>query len=248
MNRKNHPDISSATLHILAMALMLCDHLWATVIPGNQWLNSVGRAAFPIFAFLIVEGYFHTKDLKRYMLRLLLFALAAETPFNLICTGSPFYPFHQNVLWTLLMGLTLIHINELSRGRGVLRQAFAAAGTVLVGYAVGFLAMVDYYGVGVLTVLVFYFFRERKWWNLLAQFAALYYLNVEVLGGLYFEIAIFGYSVEVVQQGLALLALIPIWLYRGRQGHHSKAFRWICYGFYPAHMLALYLAGILLGQ
>ena len=239
-------DLSSATLHILAMLLMLCDHLWATIIPGNQWLTCIGRIAFPIFAFLIAQGYFHTRGLKRYMLRLLLFALIAEIPFNLMYSASPIYPFHQNVLWTLLMGLCLIHVNELARKRGGLwRRVLVAVGTLLLGYVAGFLLMVDYYGAGVLTVLVFYFFRGRKWWQFLGQFAALYYLNVEVLGGLYFEVSLFGQNFEIVQQELALLALIPIWLYRGRQGHHSKVFRWLCYGFYPAHMLVLYLIAIL---
>ena len=240
-------DLSSASLHILAMVFMLCDHLWATVIPGNQWLTCVGRLAFPIFAFLIAEGYTHTRSVRRYMLRLLLSALIAEIPFNLMCAGTPFYPFHQNVLWTLLMGLCLIHLNELARSKGKLwLRILTAAGTLLFGFALGFLTMVDYYGAGVLTVLVFYFFRGRKWWNFLAQIAALYYLNVEVLGGLYFEVSLFGQNFEIVQQGLALLSLLPIWLYRGRQGHSSKAFRALCYGFYPAHMLALYLIGLLI--
>ncbi len=246
MNFLKRFELSSAALHILAMVLMLCDHLWATVIPGNQWLTCIGRLAFPIFAFLIAEGYFHTRNVKRYMLRLLLFALIAEIPFDLMYSGVPVYPFHQNVLWTLLLGLCLIHVNELARKKdGLWRCVLAAALTVLIGYATGYLAMLDYYGVGVLTVLVFYFFRERKWWSFLAQFAALYYLNVEILGGLYFEVSLFGQTFEIVQQGLALFALLPIWLYRGRQGHHSRAFRRFCYGFYPAHMLALYLIGTL---
>ena len=58
-------DISSFGLHLLAMGLMLCDHLWATVVPGNDWLTCIGRLAFPIFAFMTVEGYFHTKNLKK---------------------------------------------------------------------------------------------------------------------------------------------------------------------------------------
>ena len=53
MKAKRHFDLSAATLHILAMAFMLCDHLWATVIPGNQWLTCLGRLAYPIFAFMI---------------------------------------------------------------------------------------------------------------------------------------------------------------------------------------------------
>ena len=58
-------DLSAAALHILAMALMLMDHLWATLLPAQEWLTCAGRLAFPIFAFMAVEGYFHTHDLKK---------------------------------------------------------------------------------------------------------------------------------------------------------------------------------------
>lgn len=99
--------------------------------------------------------------------------------------------------------------------------------------------MVDYYGAGVLTVFVFYFLHGRKWWCFLGQLAALYWLNVELLGGLMYPVQLFGMEFELCQQGLALLALIPIWLYRGRQGYHSKPFQYLCYAFYPVHMLLL---------
>ncbi len=239
-------DLSSAALHVLAMAFMLCDHLWATVIPGNQWLTCVGRLAFPIFAFMIVEGYFHTRDLGRYVRRLLLLAVLTEVPFNLMCSGGVFYPYHQNVIWTFLMGIGAIWLNEKAaqRRKGWLRAVTAAA-TVCAGGVLGYVTMVDYYGAGVLTVLAFYFFRGRKWWSLLGQLAALYWLNAVLLGGLYFEVEIFGVTVEIVQQSLALLALIPIWLYRGRQGYHGKWFRRFCYGFYPVHMLCLHLLQVL---
>lgn len=160
-------DLSAAALHIIAMVLMLMDHLWATLLPAQEWLTCAGRLAFPIFAFMTVEGYFHTRNLKRYALRLLLFALLSEVPFDLMYGGTWFYPVHQNVIWTLLLGL---------------------------------------------------------------------------LGGLMYPIRLFGMEFELCQQGLALLALVPIWLYRGRQGCHSKPFQYACYAFYPVHMLLLVLA------
>ena len=68
-------DISAAALHIIAMTLMLMDHLWATLLPAKEWLTCAGRVAFPIFAFMAVEGYFHTRSFKKYILRMLLFAV-----------------------------------------------------------------------------------------------------------------------------------------------------------------------------
>ena len=242
-----HPfELTSFVLHILAMIFMLCDHLWATIVPGNQWLTCLGRLTFPIYAFLITEGYFHTKNLRRYLLRLLIFAVVSEIPFNLMCGNSLFYPIHQNVLWTLLLGLLLIHWNEHARKKGGLpRRILTAVTSVVVGYAAGFLTFLDYFGVGVITVVVFYFFRERKWWCLLGQIVVLWYLNTEVLGGLGYDLTLFGRDFFLVQQSLALLALIPIWLYRGRQGYHSKPFQYFCYAFYPGHILLLFLLQLL---
>ena len=65
----------------------------------NDWLTCIGRIAFPIFAFMIVEGYFHTRDLKKYVKRIFIFALISEIPFNLALGSRLFYPIHQNVLW-----------------------------------------------------------------------------------------------------------------------------------------------------
>lgn len=234
--------ITTAALHILAMAFMLCDHMWATVIPGNQWLTCIGRLAFPIFAFLIVEGYFHTSNLRKYVLRLLACAVISEMPFNLMYGGSWINPFHQNVIWTLLMGLGWIHLNERVRKKGNKPlTVIVFLVTVIAGYLLGSLTFADYNGVGVVTVLVFYLFRNRNLWCFLGQLVALYYLNVEVLSGLYFEITVGGVTLHIVQQGLALFSLIPIWLYNGKKGYHSKWFQYVCYGFYPVHMLVLYI-------
>lgn len=234
-------DLSSAGLHILAMFFMLCDHLWGTILPW-EWLTCVGRLAFPIFAFMIVEGYYHTHNLRQYILRLLILAIVSEIPFNLLYVGTFFYPFHQNVIWTFLIGLLLICLIERSKKSGrkwiVCLVSFAA---IVIGFLAGFVVISDYYGTGVLTVLVFYFFRGRKWWNFLGQLICLYIINFEMLGGLYYPIVLFGHEFELLRQGLAILVLIPIWLYRGRQGYHTKAFQYFCYAFYPVHMLLIVL-------
>ena len=240
MKNKISLETTSASLHIMAMAFMLCDHLWGTIVPGNDWLTCIGRITFPIFAFLIVEGYFHTSSLKKYMGRLLVFALVSEIPFNLAMGSRVFYPVHQNVLWSFLISLLLIHWNERARKSGKIWKRIVVGGvSVAVGSLLGLITMVDFYHAGVLTALTFYFFRGKKWWNYLAQLFCLWYINTEILGGFGYEIALFGKTFFLMRQGFALLALIPLWLYKGRQGHHSKAFRWFCYAFYPAHLLVL---------
>ena len=233
-------ELTAAVLHIIAMTLMLMDHLWATLLPAREWLTCAGRVAFPIFAFMAVEGYFHTRSFKKYILRMLLFAVLSEIPFDLMYGGTWFYPVHQNVLWTFLLGLLGGWGMEQVRKKGKTWMYLLVCVLVVpAGLVLGTLCMVDYYGVGVLTVFVFYFLHGRKWWCFLGQLAALYWLNVELLGGLMYPVQLFGMEFELCQQGLALLALIPIWLYRGRQGYHSKPFQYLCYAFYPVHMLLL---------
>lgn len=233
-------ELTAAVLHIIAMTLMLMDHLWATLLPAREWLTCAGRVAFPIFAFMAVEGYFHTRSFKKYILRMLLFAVLSEIPFDLMYGGTWFYPVHQNVLWTFLLGLLGVWLMEQVRKKGKTWMYLLVCVLVVpAGLVLGTLCMVDYYGVGVLTVFVFYFLHGRKWWCFLGQLAALYWLNVELLGGLMYPVQFFGMEFELCQQGLALLALIPIWLYHGRQGYHSKPFQYLCYAFYPVHMLLL---------
>lgn len=240
MAQNSKLDISSFTLHILAMGFMLCDHLWAVLFPAEEWLTCIGRIAYPIFAFMIVEGYTHTHNLRRYMLRIFLWACLSEIPFNIMYGGSIFYPYHQNVLWTFLQSLLLIILIEKCRLRfKTASAAMLSAGLTAFGFAIGYVTMTDYYGIGVLTVLMFYFFRGQTWKSRLVQFVCLYILNVELLGGYYYTFHLFGHDIEFTQQGLALLSLIPIWLYHGRQGIHNKIFQYACYAFYPVHIIEL---------
>lgn len=230
--------LNAFELKLLAMALMLCDHLWATVVPGSMWLTNLGRMAFPIFAFQIAEGWVHTGDRRRYLRRMFLWALASEIPFNLMYGGGILYPFHQNVLFTFCLALLLLGLIDRAGRRG--RWAFwlAAALALVLGYYLGMLAMVDYFGYGVVTVLLFYLVRDlplRPLW----QLAGLALINLYLMKGMTFPVTLLGHPVELPQQALALLALVPIWLYNGERGPDSRGLRRACYAFYPAHMLVL---------
>lgn len=234
-------ELTSAALHILAMIFMLLDHLWATVVLGNDWMTCVGRLAFPIFAFLLAEGFFHTRSRKNYAKRLLIFALISEIPFNLMVSGRIFFPIHQNVLWTFLIAFGLMAWNERVKDAAPWRRALRFAASFLMGLVVGLLTMVDYYGYGVAMVLTFYIFRGGSWRHRLGQAVMLWWINSSLMGGLVYEFEVLGRLWVIHQQSFAVLALIPIWLYRGNPGHRSKAFQYFCYAFYPVHMLILAL-------
>lgn len=244
MERKWHLETTSMSLHIMAMGFMLCDHLWGTIVAGNDWLTCIGRIAFPIFAFMIVEGYFHTKNLKKYIGRLLLFAVLSEIPFNLVMGSSVFYPLHQNVLWSFLISIGLIHLNEKVKDK-IWKRILVGFVTIVLGYILGLVTMVDFYHAGILTVLVFYFFRQRKWWCYVGQLICLAYINIEMLSGFSYELNLFGNTYYLARQALALLALIPIWMYHGKQGPHNKILQYTYYAFYPVHLLILGLIRVL---
>ena len=245
--KKQEIGIDALTLHILAMLLMLCDHAWATVIPGQEWLTAVGRLAFPLFAFMLAEGFRRTRNVKRYALRLLALALLSEIPFDLMYGGTVFYPFHQNVIWTFLIALLCMWAISAVRRRGKMSLTILICLiTAAVGYLAGRLLMTDYGGEGVLTVLLFYLLPGDTWQQKLCQVLGMIGLNCILLASLVFPVSLWGHILELPEQGLALLALIPIWLYNGKQGYHSCCTRLLCYGFYPVHMLILALCMIYL--
>ena len=154
--------INSDMLKILAMIFMLLDHMWATIITGNQWMTNIGRLAFPIFAFLIVEGFTHTSDLKKYMKRLFIFGLISEIPFNLIYSGSVIFPFHQNVMFTLLLGLLSINAIDKFKKNKNLKNFFKCFLKIIAYLLLGTILFVDYGATGIITVIVFYIFRNTK--------------------------------------------------------------------------------------
>ena len=239
MNKKIKFETTSFSLHIMAMLFMLCDHMWGISLVDHDIFTCIGRLAFPIYAFLLVEGYFHTGNLKKYVKRLLLFAVLSEIPFNLVMGSSWFYPIHQNVLWSFLIAIGLICWNEKVKEQQLGKKVFVMLATLGIAYIGGIITFVDYYNAGIFMVLTFYFFRGKKWWNYLGQLLCMWFINVEMLQGFGYEVQLFGNTCFIARQGIALLSLPFIWAYRGRQGYHSKKLQYFYYLFYPLHLLIL---------
>jgi hypothetical protein len=224
------------------MLSMLIDHTMKSVIEADSWIFVLGRLAFPIFAFMTAEGYFYTRSYRRYILRLLVFAVISEVPYDLMKSGTVFDAYDQNVLWTFLFALLCIKVIDLVKSKwGSMVYIPAAVFVSLAGVAAGSYTYADYGGMGVLMVMIFYFFHERKWWCMLLQSVLLLLINVFMLGALspVIPVSVFELQLEIPLQGFAVFSLIPIWMYHGRQGYHSKPFQYACYAFYPVHMIIL---------
>ena len=223
-------------LKLIAVCTMFIDHMGDTLFPGVMWLRCIGRVAFPIFCFLIAEGCVHTHDRKKYALRLFVFAVLSEIPFNLMTGRAVWNPYDQNVLWTLLAGAAVCWIMD-----GALKRrtapAFVLTGAAMV--AAFWLLEVfctDYGGWGMLLVAMFYGVRRAPYGQaakMAAQAVGLAFFCIGVMGGVTIEL-------------WALTALVPIWLYNGQRGFSHKAVQYGFYAFYPLHILILSLIALYL--
>ena len=136
---------------------MLIDHVGAVLLPQYPILRIIGRIAFPIFCFLLVEGFMHTHDVIRYMTRIGLFALISEIPFDLLFYGRILDGTHQNVFFTLFIGLVMLYYLT-KRYPAVLNFLMV----ILFMLFAEFLRT-DYSSMGALThFCVFWAFREKK--------------------------------------------------------------------------------------
>lgn len=215
---------SSFSLHIIAMLLMLTDHLRFAFPDAGTWLCAVGRTAFPIFAFMTAEGIKNTGDVKKYALRLLVLAIVSELPFDLMRDGTALSFARQNVIWTLLLSVIAVSTIARSSGRPLTAVIITAA-----AFAAAELCRVDYGGFGVTTVLLFYFLKRDTVWDKLTLAVCFMCLNTALAAVDRLWIQLF-----------ALLALPVIFCYDGTRGRYGKLTRLLFYGFYPLHMLAVW--------
>ena len=228
--------VSAGTLKILACISMVVDHITYCFIPQyvlgaeNVWYylgRGIGRSAFVIFSFLLVEGFFNTRNLKKYCLRLLFLALLSEVPFDFMCKRLDENNFLnlQNILFTFLIALISMYVLEFLKkaylGKSVVKYSiFGALICSMAFLAVHFLR-IDYGVVGLGLVYIFYFFRNTG--GVLC--AAVVVWSIACL------------FLEHQLEWAGLIALIPIVkLYNGERGMDSK---WLFYTLYPLHMLLL---------
>ena len=125
----------------------------------DRILRLIGRVSFPIFCFLLVEGFLHTHDRKKYALRLFLFALVSEIPFDLAIMGCLFDPVHQNVFFTLLIGLLAMMLCDYFRMQA---QPVAQVLVLILAMVLAWALHTDYGYRGVLLIELLYIFRYDR--------------------------------------------------------------------------------------
>ena len=211
-------------LKLIALSAMIIDHYGAIFQNGMNIYRIIGRIAFPIYCFLLVEGYFKTKDIKKYAKRLFIFALISEVPFDLAFRGKLEFG-HQNIFFTLLIGLGAIYLLENIEKYDIKKgYIFFMAGILAIILAV------DYNFIGIIYILAFYYTRNYPKETRLPKVALMMFLtNLMILS---------------TTQQFALLALPIIYLYNGELGPKNKALQMLFYTAYPLHLGLFYLIKI----
>lgn len=217
------------TLKLIAIITMMIDHTGAILLPDQIWFRIIGRMAFPIFAFLLVEGFFHTRNIYKYMFRLGLFALISEIPFDLAFENQLISTGGQNIYFTLLIGMAMIGLIEWVRnkyGTDSMNTRLLSICIFVLSCLVAAILKTDYASLGILLIFSLYFYRENKMIQAIAVFVILGYL-----GG--------------VIQGIGFIAIIPFALvgiiFCGYNGEKGRNIKYIFYFFYPVHLICLYL-------
>ena len=214
--------LDGTMLKIIAMVSMVSDHVGDLFFPGVMWLRMIGRLAMPIFSFCIAEGYAHTRDKNRYLLRMGIFALISEVPFDLAFEGKVGFG-HQNIMLTFFLSILALKIFDLIRGEEPRNIGKTVLGTlaVLVMAGLALLLRADYTIFAVIAVFLFYVLRNRH--PLVRSGVGVAFLALTRTMGYYCTT---GFS------------LIPLLLYNGKRG---RGLKWLFYAFYPGHLLVLFV-------
>ena len=233
MNKK-YKCINSFILKMIAIITMVIDHVGAVLFPMNMMFRYIGRISFPLFVFLLVEGSIHTSKIRKYELRMFLFALISEIPFDLAFSNEIVDIHSQNVFWTLTIGLVMLDLIQngasyVKSQKGKKLQLDWIEGqpiptiwqfvVVSVCACVAQALQTDYGAGGILLIYFIWMLHE----NVIAQAVAFVIISLLFFG-----------SVELP----GVIAFLPIFLYNGKKGPSAK---YVFYAFYPVHLFILHL-------
>ncbi len=217
--------MTSFAIKFIACFTMVLDHIKYAIPETDCFITEYfGRISYPLFAFLIVEGYIHTSDLKKYYKRLLVFAFISQIPFMLFRTLVGEWKM-LNIMFTLLLGLLSITVYD------KIKKEYISFPICIFLILLGNFLNVDYGWFGVATILILYIFKNNN--NLKS-------IGYSILVLLYFYTS----GIRIIDKNIlilfisCLLPIIPIVFYNGEQGRKVKYF---FYWFYPIHMIVLYL-------
>lgn len=217
-------ELNSFQLKWIAIITMVIDHVGAVLFPHHMMFRVIGRIAFPIFCFLLVEGFFYTRDIYRYLMRLGVFAVLSEIPYDLAFHGRVLEVGGQNVFFTLFLGVLLMYLMEKNRNNGSLpvRSMYV----LLIMWAAS-VFRTDYSYRGILLILIYYLLHDRKELKIPvgAAWNIFFYMNIRNLA-------------RIPVQYFGAFASVPIALYNGERG---PKIRYFFYLFYPCHLLILYV-------
>ena len=219
---------SSFTLKVMAMIFMVIDHVGLIFFPHEIMFRYIGRLSFPIFCFLIVEGFYHTCNVYKYMGRLLLFAFISEYPFDLMVSGTGFYMESQNIFFTLFLGLVAIYFMDQFDKKYPVSYFFKTIAYVLIAVSISLIAVelgTDYSALGIFYIVIFYLYRGNY---------MLIFLCIEIITIYFF--GLFSVAGRIQSQNFAGLAVIFTALYNGKKGPNIK---YIFYVFYPGHIVVI---------
>ena len=214
--------LDGTTLKLIAMACMAIGHVGDNFFPDHLWMQAIGRIAMPIFAFCVSEGFTHTRDKGRYLMRMGAFALVSEVPFDLVTSGRALELSHQNIMMTFFWAILGLMAYERIVGEQPARGRKAAGIVALVAFViVSLLLRFDYNFLACGLIFVFVLLRDK---GLVVRNVVAAALHV-----LLRNVGIFWFG---------LLGFLPIFLYNGKRGVGLK---WLFYAFYPGHLLLIWL-------
>ena len=238
---------ASGILEYYLQYVPLNDDVWELLYRINSDLRVIGRIAFPLFCFLMIHGFIHTHSRLKYAGNLLLFALLSELPFDfLFYDGIDFA--HQNVFWTLLIGLLMIWALEAVNQTNIkmILKCAASLPVIAAGIKMSMVLNTDYAWTGVLLILGLYLFRKKKGLQCTIPFVVFFiarvFRNV--------ELGYYSFGIQVIRETFKLywsIVISAFMILRCNEKRYIRKGKYFFYAFYPVHISILYLIKALSG-